>query len=64
MKETNKLHSNTIISELLNTRHITRQPTEQTETSVSYNIPLGTHVNTTTKVSNPLTIIFRYSCNV
>ena len=47
-KKNNKLVSNTIISETLNTRRVTRQQSAQTEASVSHNIPLSsTHVTTT-----------------
>ena len=48
IKETNKILSITNINKSLNTWCVTRQ---QTEASVSHNIPLGTHVNTTNTVA-------------
>ena len=54
-KGNNQLVSNTIISESLNTRRVTKQQqSAQTKASVPLNIPLSsTHV--TTKVSKPIT---------
>ena len=47
-KENNQLLFNTIISESLNTRRVTRQQSVQTKASAPLNIPLGlTHVTTT-----------------
>ena len=60
-KENNQLVSNTIMSESLNTRCVTRQQSAQNKPSVPLNIPLGsTHV--TTKVSNT-TILIRAKKN-
>ena len=53
--ETNKLLSNTVIRESLNTRRVTRQQTAQTEASVSHKIPLYTHVTTMTMVIGHVT---------